>query len=109
MVTAETMRERLGLSRSDVSSDGVIAALIGEAHAFARLYCRMRPSETVPDALLARMVEEDWGRLEGAGVSARSVSGASEYYRSAYSDTVMAYLRALRHPASALTEDTGRC
>lgn len=101
MVTAETMRARLGLAPDDASSDGMIAALLGEADAFARRYCRMRPSETTPDALLARMVEEDWGRLEGAGLSARSVSGASEYYRSAYSDTVMAYLRALRHPAPA--------
>ena len=99
MLSAEKMRVRLGLAETDETQDALIGALIAEAEAYARAYCRMRPWETAPDHLLARMVQEDYGRLEGAGLSSRSVSGAAEYYLPAYSGATLSLLRALRHPA----------
>jgi hypothetical protein len=60
----------------------------------------MREEECVPDHLIARMAQEDYGRLEGAGLSSSTLSGAAEYYRSSYSDDIMGALRALRHPGT---------
>ncbi len=98
MVTPEEMRVRLGLDAADEEEDALIAALRAEAEVFARTYCHLSAGESVPDALLIRMVQEDYGRLEGAGLSSRTVSGASEHYRTAYSGDILSALRALRHP-----------
>ena len=99
MITAKELRERLGLDARDGALDALIEALVRDAEAYARAYCHLRPWEIVPDALLARMTEEDYGRLEGAGLSSRSVSGAAENYLHAYSDGTLSLLRAIRHPA----------
>ena len=98
MVTPQEMRVRLGLDAADEEEDALIAALLAEAEAFARTYCHLSAGETVPDGLLIRMAQEDYGRLEGAGLSSRTASGVSEYYRTAYSGDILAALRALRHP-----------
>ena len=98
MISGEEMRVRLGLDASDETQDALIFALMADAAEFARAYCHLAPGEEIPDFLLARMTEEDYGRLEGAGLTARTVAGAAEHYRGAYSDDVLALLRALRHP-----------
>ncbi len=100
VVTVSDLRERLGLSPEDSDADAVILALIADAEAYARAFCRLKEEENVPDFLLAQMVSEDYGRMDGAGLSYRSVSGAAETYRSGYSDAVMHQLCAMRHPAS---------
>ena len=98
MISAVNMRERLGLDPGDSGMDPLIEVLINEAMAYGRAYCRLRTEEVLPDFLLAQMVTEDYGRLSGAGLSSRTLSGAAEHYRGAYSDTVTAMLRILRHP-----------
>ena len=100
MITVTDMRERLGLSPDDVSADGVIASLIAGAEAYARAFCRLKDGEDVPDYLLLQMVAEDYGRLDGAGVSSRAVSGVTEKYLTGYGEGVMRQLCAIRHPAS---------
>ena len=97
-MTKSEMRVRLGLAPEDDSEDGLIGTLLSEAEAYVRAFCRLREEETVPDFLIAQMALEDFGRLSGAGVVSRTVSGASEYYRDGYSKSVMAQLYAMRHP-----------
>lgn len=70
-----------------------------QAEAFGRAYCRLRPGEALPDTLTAQMVAEDFGRMEGAGLSKRTLSGMAETYRGAYSDGILSILRSMRHPA----------
>lgn len=98
MITAETMRERLGLDPGDGGQDTLIESLIRQAREYGRTYCRLRPEEDVPDFLLARMVAEDYNRLGGSGLSSRTVSGAAEHYSGSYSGDVTAILRSYRHP-----------
>lgn len=100
VVTVSDLRERLGLSPDDTAADAVILSLIADAEAYARAFCRLKEGEDVPDFLLAQMVAEDYGRMDGAGLSYRSVSGAAESYLAGYSDAVMRQLCAMRHPAS---------
>ena len=47
MMTAETMRVRLGLSADDGGMDAVIEQLLAQAEAYARMYCRLRDGEDV--------------------------------------------------------------
>ncbi len=100
MVTVTDMRERLGLSPDDGGADRLIASLIEDAESYARSFCRLKEGEDVPSHLLSQMVMEDYGRMDGAGVSSRSVSGVTEKYLSGYSDGVMRQLTAMRHPAA---------
>ena len=100
MITPQEMRLRLGLDPSDDAQDPLIALLLEGANAYARTYCRLREEEVMPDHLIVQMAQEDYGRLEGAGISSATLSGAAEHYRSSYSDDVMGALRALRHPGT---------
>ena len=100
MITPQEMRLRLGIDPSDDAQDPLIALLLEGANAYARTYCRLREEEVVPDHLIVQMAQEDYGRLEGAGISSATLSGAAEHYRSSYSDDVMGALRALRHPGT---------
>ena len=100
MITPQEMRLRLGIDPSDDAQDPLIALLLEGANAYARTYCRLRDYEGVPDHLIIQMTQEDYGRLEGAGISSATLSGAAEHYRSSYSDDVMGALRALRHPGT---------
>lgn len=100
MITPQEMRLRLGLDGADDAQDPLIALLLEGAVAYARTYCRLRDSEEVPDHLIVQMAQEDYGRLEGAGLTSATLSGAAEHYRSSYSDDVMGALRALRHPGT---------
>ena len=97
-MTASEMRVRLGLDPADGSADGLIRTLLSEAEAYVRGFCRLRPAEAVPEFLIVQMAMEDYGRLDGAGVKSRTVSGATESYRDGYSAGVMQQLRAMRHP-----------
>lgn len=97
MITAEQMREQLGLDPDDAGQDELLETLIRQAREYGRTYCRLRPEEDVPEFLLSRMVAEDYNRLGGSGLSSRTVSGASEHYLAGYSDDVTAILRSLRH------------
>ena len=99
MITVKEMRMRLGLDPTNESEDSLIHALLGDAEAYVRAFCRLRREERVPDFLLAQMTAEDYARLDGAGIQSRSVSGATEAYRDGYSDAVMRQLYAIRHPA----------
>lgn len=100
LITVSDMRERLGLSPEDDTSDMLLASMIADAMAYARAFCRLKETECVPDYLLSQMVMEDFGRMDGAGVKSRAVSGVTETYLSGYSDGVMRQLSAMRHPAS---------
>lgn len=100
MITASEMRVRLGLDPADGHADALIETLLTEAEAYVRSFCRLRDTETVPDGLIARMTAEDYGRLDGAGLSSRAVSGATEHYCGDYSDTVRRQLAAMRHTGS---------
>ena len=97
MITVSEMRARLGLDPTDDHADALIGTLLTEAEAYVRSFCRLRDTETVPDGLIARMAAEDYGRLDGAGLSSRAISGATEHYRSDYSDTVRRQLASIRH------------
>ena len=108
MITASEMRTRLGLSETDDSADALIGTLLTEAEAYARAFCRLRDTESVPDGLIARMAAEDYGRLDGAGVASRAVSGAAEHYLTDYSDTVRRQLSAMRHTSSVRHTGTVR-
>ena len=100
MITPQEMRLRLGIDPSNDAQDPLIALLLEGANAYALTYCRLRENEDVPDHLIVQMAQEDYGRLEGAGISSATLSGAAEHYRSSYSDDVMGALRALRHPGT---------
>ncbi len=100
MITPQEMRLRLGIDPADDAQDPLIALLLEGANAYARTYCRLREGEDVPDHLIVQMAQEDYGRLEGAGLTSATLSGAAEYYRSSYSNDVMGALRALRHPGT---------
>lgn len=98
MITAEEMRPRLGLDPADESADALIEAILRDAEGYARAFCRLRAEEDVPAYLLRQMAAEDYGRMDGAGLASRSVSGVTEHYRGGYSDGVMRQLCAMRHP-----------
>lgn len=100
MIIPQEMRLRLGMDPADDSQDPLISLLLEGAESYARTYCRLREEEDVPNDLIVRMTQEDYGRLEGAGIASSTLSGAAEYYRSSYSDDVMSALRALRHPGT---------
>ena len=100
MITPQEMRLRLGIDPADDAQDPLIALLLEGANAYARTYCRLREEEVMPDHLIVQMAQEDYGRLEGAGISSATLSGAAEHYRASYSDAVMGALRALRHPGT---------
>lgn len=100
MITASEMRTRLGLAETDDHADTLIGTLLTEAEAYVRSFCRLRDTESVPDGLIARMVAEDYGRLDGAGLTSRAVSGATEHYLTDYSAAVRRQLTALRHAGS---------
>ena len=97
MMTANRMREQLGLDPGDDGQDVLIETLIRQAREYGRSYCRLRPEEDVPDFLLARMVAEDYNRLAGRRLSSRTVSGSTEHYSGSYSEDVTAILRSYRH------------
>lgn len=97
-MTASEMRVRLGLAPEDGTADGLISTLLAQAEAYVRSFCRLRDTEPVSPYLIAQMAAEDYGRLDGAGVKTRTVSGATESYRDGYSEDVMRQLRAMRHP-----------
>jgi len=107
MLSAEMMRGQLGLAADDSGMDSLIGTLLEQTESYVRAYCRLRMDEEIPDFLLSQMVAEDYGRLAGAGLSSRTVSGASEQYRGDYSAGVLAVLRSLRHPAAVRRAD--RC
>ncbi len=98
MITVKEMRMRLGLDGTDETDDALIHTLLADAEAYVRAFCRLRAEERVPDFLLSQMVAEDYGKLDGAGVKSRAVSGATEAYLDGYSDSVMRQLYAIRHP-----------
>lgn len=93
------LRETVGLSPEESTSDALLSALLRRAEAFGRLFCHLRSSESLPAHLLVQMAAEDYGRLEGAGLSSRTLSGAAEKYLGTYSEGTLTQLRALRHPA----------
>ncbi len=102
MIAVEEMRLRLGLAADDAGMDAVIARLAAEAEAYVRAYCRLREEEEIPVFLLTQMIAEDYGKLGGAGVESRTLSGASEHYRGQYSEGITAVLRGMRHPGGVL-------
>lgn len=89
----------LGLAEDDASQDEVLILLLSQAKAYIKDYCHIAECGTELDALALAMACEDWSKLGASGVSYRSLSGAYEAYRSAYSDNIMAQLRAKRRPA----------
>lgn len=80
----------------DVSHDELFSLLIDEARAFALNYCRLDFADERLNSVILRMAAEDYGRCGGEGLSSRSVSGSSEYYRDGYSAQVMSQLRRFR-------------
>ncbi len=101
MVTVETLSVLLGADETEKES---LALLLGEAKEYLRLTCRLPAGEEVPDALLSRMVREDYARLTAEGTESRSISGVTERYLTDYSDAVQRGIRALRHPATVKRE-----
>lgn len=99
MEMLSALREAVGLAVTDTSSDALLASLLARAESFGRRFCHLRAEETMPDDLLVRMAAEDYGRLDGAGLSRRTLSGAAETYLTNYGEGILSQLRALRHPA----------
>ena len=97
MVTVESLLPLLGAEESERES---ISRLLAEGEQYIRLVCRLSPGENIPDALLSRIVREDYTRLSGEGLLSRSVSGVTERYLSDYSEAVKRGLYAIRHPAT---------
>ncbi len=103
MVTLKELCARLGAGEGD---EDLVLALSREAESFARDYCRLDPSQSVPDALIIRMTAEDWNRAEAAGLRSRTLSGIADHYRDGYSSDIMRHLRALRRPGTPSKGDT---
>lgn len=93
------IRILVGLDADDASQDDLLSVLLEYAEDFARRYCHLAEDEAPPRPLLVRMAAEEYGRLDGAGLLSRTVSGAAERYLGHYSDGTLAHLRVLRHPA----------
>ena len=96
MVTAETLMTLLSAGEPERET---LSRLLYEAEAYVRFVCRLSEAESIPDALLSRMVREDYARLTAEGVESRAVSGVTERYLADYSDAVKRGIYALRHPA----------
>lgn len=96
MVTVETLSALLGADEREKES---LALLLAEGEEYLRLTCRLPAEENVPDALLSRLVREDYVRLTAEGAESRSVSGVTERYLTDYSEAVQRGIACLRHPA----------
>ena len=57
-----------------------LEALIAQAEAAFTAECRRDDVPAAAEGVIARMVQHLWGRLDGAGLSAQSYSGASETF-----------------------------
>ncbi len=93
----EELYTLLDLDPGDAAAVSLVTTLYTNAEAYARRSAHLGAAETVPSDILIRMVMEDYGRLTGAGLSARTLSGMSEKYQSDYSPAVRAALSSIRH------------
>ena len=100
MVTPEEMRLLVGLDPDDGDKDALLARLLADAESYVRTFCHIPPETEVPDWLISRMAAEDYGRMEGAGVTSRTASGAAEYFRGTYSPDLRAAMSGMRRPAA---------
>ena len=89
-----------GIAEENSSDDETLMLLISQAKEYVKDYCHLKECGTEHDPLVLSVAAEDWSKLGSGGIAYKSISGAYESYRSGYSDSVMAQLRAKRKPSA---------
>ncbi|MBO5111433.1 MAG: phage head-tail connector protein [Clostridia bacterium] len=93
------LKTLLRLEDMDTERDALLSLLLVRAEDTARVYCRLREDEAVPEDLILRMAAEDYTQLGSEGISYKSYSGINETYRSEYSGKVIMLLNRYRRLA----------
>jgi len=96
MTDREQLKLLLDIPESDTTEDGRLDLFLAGAEAYFRGYCRVGVIREDMRPVIVAMAAEDYGRSGGEGVSYRTVSGASESYRGAYSDRTLGAMKRFR-------------
>lgn len=79
------------------ADDALIELLISQAQNFLLLFCNLSEYDSKYDALVIRMVIEDFNRMGSEGIKSKSFNGLSETYSDdPYSSLVMTQLKSYR-------------
>ena len=75
----------------------LVELLISQAQDFLLLFCNLSDYDSKYDALIIRMVIEDFNRMGSEGITSKSFNGVSESYSTdPYSSLVMSQLRSYK-------------
>lgn len=89
----EKIKILLGIADEDASKDELLNLLISNAKAFAISFCGYDEYTSKLDAVVMKMVLEDYNRMGAEGISSRSFSGVSESYSDDYSTGIYTLLK----------------
>lgn len=96
------MLEKILLLIGADADQELVNLLISNAKAFLLLYCGFSEYSSAYDAIVIKMVVEDYNRLGSEGLSSKSFSGLSETFSdTAYSPLVMSMLNMAKSQGSA--------
>lgn len=88
------MFDKIRLLIGPAASDELIELLISQAKSFFLLFCNISEYDSKYDALIIRMVVEDYNKMGSEGLKSKSFNGLSESYSDdPYSPMVMSQLR----------------
>ena len=91
------MFDKIRLLLGNAASDELIELLISQAKSFLLLFCNLSEYNSKYDALIIRMVIEDYNRMGSEGVKSKSFNGLSETYGDdPYSPLLMAQLNSYK-------------
>lgn len=96
MTELEKLKLLCDIPAGDTDKDSLLLMLLSQAKTYFLSYCRVDFADESMTPVIIQMAAEDYGRLGGAGVSHRTVSGASEGYRGDYSSKVISSLKRFR-------------
>lgn len=88
------MFDKINLLLGGAASEELIELLISQAKSFLLLFCNLSEYNSKYDALIIRMVVEDFNKMGSEGVKSKSFNGLSESFGDdPYSPLIMTQLR----------------
>ena len=91
------MFDKISLLLGNAASEELIELLISQAKSFLLLFCNLSEYNSKYDALIIRMVVEDYNRMGSEGIKSKSFNGLSETFNDdPYSPLLMAQLNSYK-------------
>lgn len=91
------MFDKINLLLGGAANEELIELLISQAKSFLLLFCNLSEYNSKYDALIIRMVVEDFNRMGSEGVKSKSFNGLSETFGDdPYSPLLMSQLRSYK-------------